>query len=80
MNQSPFFMEVHANHTRNEVGRAVAHIDAMKQLRAYKSPAQLANVPLADRSAPTITFEGLARGLRLLVRGWTLALRGRAVA
>ena len=80
MNQSPFFMEVHASYKMNDVTRALAHADALKELRAYNSSARLADAPVVDRSLPTVDVHALSRTLGFLVRGWALALRGRAVA
>jgi len=80
MNQSPFFMEVHANHARNEVDRSIARIETMKQLRAYKSSVRSADAPVVDRSLPTVDVAGFSRALGFFVRGWTLARCGRAVA
>ena len=80
MSQSPFFMEVHANHTRNEVGRSIARTETMKQLRAYKSSARSADAPVVDRSLPVVNVAGFSRALGFFVRGWKLTLRGRAVA
>jgi len=80
MNQSPYFMEVHANYKMNDIAREMAHADAMKQLRAYKSSARSADAPVVDRSLPTVDVAGFSRALGFFVRGWKLTLRGRAVA
>ncbi len=80
MNQHPYFMDIHASHKRNDIERSLARANLTKELRTLRGPAQSATAPLTNRSLPTAAIEGFARSLRVLVRGWTLALRGRAVA
>ena len=81
MTQHPFFMEINSNYQRDEVGRAVANARAVKELPAFTSSAQLDNTHLVSRSvSPIEAVERFSRGFLSLVRGWTLALRGRAVA
>lgn len=80
MNQHLYVMEAHATHKRNDVARSLARAELRRELRAGKGSTRPAAAAPVDRAAPAIDVGGFARGLRLLARGWSLAIRGRAVA
>ncbi len=80
MNQHTFGMEVHANYKRNDIARAMAQANPMKELPAHKSSGRSTDALPVRRFLQTLDVEGFSRSLRFLVRGCKLTLRGRAAA